>query len=222
MTRTLGSNRGICIALIAVSLFNHLLAAAPDEDREATMVHDYDAVPPLNAPAAVESEVGQIIVRHRKITKRCLELLDPANRKSFDYKQRAGAARVLGEFRVQQAIPLLFILMVEDLEHRPMFTSDLNAFDSPAYNALARIGKEAIPGAIEMLRSSDHPKLQTQCVMLIYNSLGSKDALLKTLESAVSQEKDAEAAGRLTSALDWAADRVRDRDADVAPPAPAS
>lgn len=220
--RTLGSNRGICCALIAASLLNHLWAAAAAENREATMVHDYDAVPALSVPADVESQVGQIIVRHRRLTERCLEILDPANRKSFDYKQRAGAARILGEFRVEQAIPWLFLLMVEDLEHDRMFITDLNVLDSPAYNALARIGKEAIPGSLEMLRTTDHPKLQTQCVMLIYNALGSKDALLKALESAASLEADAQAAGRLTSALDWAADRVRDRDSDPATRSPAS
>jgi len=92
-------------------------SATVTETRSSRWAPDYDAVPPLSVLENVNSEVDQIVESRRRIIDRCMTILHPATRHQFEYKQRAGAARILGEFGVSEAVPLLFVQLVEDADH---------------------------------------------------------------------------------------------------------
>jgi HEAT repeat protein len=174
---------------------------AEGERRERDVLNNVSTL--LDTPEDVHRDVYAIFAQREAMVQRCLQIIDPQNKQEYADKQRAAAAFLLGEFRAIEAVPFLLAMLREEVKTRPTVFWDPSPFDFPARVALGKLGRDALPAVIEVLKETDDPALRQDCIGLIRQKVGPKRFLLDTLGNLAGREQDPVKAQRLTDARTW-------------------
>jgi hypothetical protein len=117
---------------------------------------------------------------------------------------RCVAAYYLGEMRSTNAMDLLLnhITLRLDMTRIPEKGWVKASFlESPATDALIKIGSSAIPAVIRNLAESDDAKVRELSLAVLYRIEGDKDVVQLRLQKALAAEKDSQKQARLQAAL---------------------
>jgi HEAT repeat protein len=155
----------------------------------------------LDTPDEVSRDVSAIFAQREAIIQRCLQVVDPTSKDAYGEKQRAAAAFLLGEFRAIEAVPSLMAMLPYDVKASDW---DPTPYDHAAYTSLAKIGRDALPAVVDLLKETDNPVLRKKCVGLIGLKVGTKRYLLDTLGRLADAEPDPVKAQRVRDARAWA------------------
>jgi hypothetical protein len=188
----------ICLAAAALAVS---ILGAEDERRVRDVLNNVSTL--LDTPDDVSRDVHAIFAQREAICQRCLQIIDPRNKQEYADTQRAAAAFLLGEFRAIEAVPFLVAMLRDEVKTKPTVFWDPSPFDVPARVALGKLGRDALPAVIEVLKETDDPALRQNCIGLIRQKVGPKRFLLDTLGNLADREPDPVKGQRIRDARAW-------------------
>ncbi|MFO0898032.1 MAG: hypothetical protein U0836_11470 [Pirellulales bacterium] len=156
----------------------------------------------LQNPDAVEDDVNRVLKEKRSLGQQLVEILE--SKSDYGYKQRAGAAVLLGELNYRPAAKTLVAMLPEEAEHDKEVSFGYGLLDYPASDALKKMGRIGLPGVVELLKSTDDAAAQKKCLEIMIAVLGTKRGLLDALERLAAADKDPQSSQRLREARAWA------------------
>jgi hypothetical protein len=147
------------------------------------------------------------ILNDRKATiEQLISLVDVEKAEKQDEKTRIAAVYLLGDLRAVEAVPVLSKALSESLDDGA--TLDISRYDVPAFTALVKIGRPAVPAMIKNVETSDSQVLRTSSLDVLVHVLGGKRRLLELLAkllepSLEDQPANRDVARRIKDAYEW-------------------
>jgi hypothetical protein len=174
------------------------------ESKPVATIQDYEYSLLLDSPDDAIGDYHRINKQQMVLAERLMEVLDPANVEDYGLEQRKAAALLLGRLRARQAVPFLIVLFKEETQQEPILQIHDDLFVNSAFNALADIGRDAIPAIVGLVKETDDPGLREKAVALILHCVGTKRFLLDVLRRLAEKEENGRTRDRLVAAHNWA------------------
>ncbi len=132
--------------------------------------------------------VDSILQDRRAIVDKLIPLVDPANAEKYSDETRCAAAYLLGEFRANEAVPVLSRALADEPGRKT--TWDASRYDVPVWTALVKIGRPAVPAMIENIETSNNRILRKKSLDVLYHVLGGKRRITELLAKLKVRAKD--------------------------------
>ncbi len=170
----------------------------------------------LSEQPRTRDQAAKAILQDRKsIIEQLSPLIDPANAKKYSDETRSAAAYLLGQYRAVEGVPVLAKALADPPGLKD--SSDKSFYVEPVFNALVKIGREAVPGMIEIIETSDHAEQRKGSMFVLLHVLGGKRRLLETLTKLLDRRlkerpMNQEVVRRIREAHTWAKSYFKDEE----------
>jgi hypothetical protein len=130
------------------------------------------------------------------------ELLNVFNDPKTSNFNQCTCAYYLGEMRASEAADALATAIALEFSYSHVVVRGIpDAAYDPAYNALVKIGRTAIPAVIRNLAESDDSKVRTLSLKVLYRIEEDKDIAQLRLQKALNVQKASQKQTRLQAAI---------------------